>query len=123
MAVILVIEDEEKARASIAWALESAGHKVRQAANLDAALGAMDGANPPQLIITDVVMPEWSGLDVISKIRPRFPSLGIIAISGHPAFFDIAKAHGASAALAKPFEPEQLLSVVEEVLERPIGSE
>ena len=120
-ALILVIEDDEKMRQGIAWALEDAGHRVKQAADFHAAMVAMNPfcSENPRVIVTDVVMPEKSGLDVILKLRPVYPSVGILAISGHPAFLEIALRDGADKVLVKSFTAAELLSAVRELLDSP----
>ena len=77
------------------------------------------------LVITDMVMPEKEGLEVIKEIRSLFPSLKIIAISGggrvNPTdYLRMAKFLGATKALAKPISSEALLGAIIETL-LPIG--
>jgi YesN/AraC family two-component response regulator len=75
-------------------------------------------------VITDIVMPEKEGFEVMMKIRRKNPALKIIAISGggvHNAahYLHTAKLLGASKVLAKPFSNETLMAAVNELLELP----
>jgi DNA-binding response OmpR family regulator len=98
--------------------LGTAGHKVL------AAFNGKDGvqvcsAHPPDLVITDLLMPEKEGLESIQELRSKFPTLPIIAISGAPAGWkalEMAKKVGADETLQKPFQPEEVLASVERLL-------
>lgn len=124
MACILVVDDEELVRVTLRQMLEKAGHEVFEATNGDEALRAFDEhKDKADLVITDIIMPEKDGIETIAALRKQKPDLKIIAISGggrtgNMDFLDIAKKFGASDILAKPFEKEQVLNVVNKVLDQ-----
>ena len=72
----------------------------------------------PALVITDIVMPDMEGIELIRKLREDAPTIPILAISGgdHPLYLPAATGLGATAALAKPFAGDELLSLVRRLL-------
>jgi len=121
MAHILIIDDEISLRTVMTCTLSAAGHNVSQAGNGREGLAAL-GRAPTDLVITDLVMPEQDGVEMIMALRLRFPTLPVIAMSGdlrHSALYlEIATRLGVRRTLAKPFTGEALLSAVDETLER-----
>jgi len=122
MADILIIDDDDMFRDVLAAALEQSGHQVRQATNGIEGL-QMFRAQPAELVITDIVMPEKEGLDTIRDLRRDFPQARIIAMSGGLAhdpklYLHMAEKFGAAAVLAKPFHLGDLQRVVTETLKR-----
>jgi len=113
---ILLVDDDTAVRDSIAVVLSAAGHTVEQAEN------GIDGMrllrrHSPDLVITDILMPQKEGIEIIREIRSLVPATPIIAISGgggtgQADYLKMAQAFGANAALAKPFDPEALLALV-----------
>jgi DNA-binding response OmpR family regulator len=115
LATILIIEDEEPIRILLRNALEAAGHEVREAPNGRIAL-AMYRDRPADLVITDILMPEMGGLDMILELTREFLNVKVIAISGNQGeenFLHVAKLLGARQTLHKPFSMEKLLSTVQ----------
>jgi CheY-like chemotaxis protein len=123
MAHILLIDDDDLLRDTLAQMLQLDGHQVSEAADgqqgLDRhATGRFD------LVITDVLMPRVDGAKVIASLRQRDPGLPIIAISGGrrvltPAFsLQSASLAGASLELAKPFGRGELREAVKRALAR-----
>lgn len=125
MASVLIIDDDDVARAVLLRTLTMAGHE---------AVGARDGlegmsrfrdrpaGHPVDLVITDIFMPNQEGLATIMALRRGAPSLKIIAISGGGArasldVLPVAEALGAHRTLRKPFTPAEVMEVVREVLE------
>ncbi len=120
MAHILVIDDEDQVRATLGQMLAREGYEVVVAPNgkVGMQLFREQGAH---LIITDIVMPEKGGLETIMELRRDFPDVKIIAISGGgrvdpESYLTLAKGFGALRTLAKPFEREELLEAVRELL-------
>ena len=118
MAQILVIDDDPSVRVTIEQILQSAGHAV---------ISAVDGregvdifrANPVDVVITDLYMPNQEGLETIRELRSRFPTVAIIAMSGRPTaetMLSIAQKLGAVGVLQKPFVPQELLAAVTKAL-------
>jgi CheY-like chemotaxis protein len=120
MASILLVEDSELLAESIKLALRRAGYKVARAADGQQALKLYD-ADSVDLVITDLVMPEMEGLQLIQELRKLNPAVKIIAISGSimasaRTFLPVAKHLGAARTLGKPFTEQQLLEAVSAVL-------
>jgi DNA-binding NtrC family response regulator len=116
MAKILVIDDDVIVRETIVQILEDGGHQVVSAEDGKRGMTAFR-AERPDLIITDIIMPEQEGIQTITEIRGAQPNAKIIAISGggrigNTDFLKIARHLGAFDAIAKPFDPDDLLSRV-----------
>ncbi len=120
MAHILVIEDDEHMRGSLAQTLERLGHRVTTA--VDGKVGVASAAvAPPDLVITDLIMPEKEGLETIMELRQHQPSIRIIAMSGggrlsNEDYLHLAKRFGAQFTLAKPFTRDELKAVLAQAL-------
>lgn len=114
---ILVAEDDELVRTLIRRSLEQAGYDVHEAADGDQALAAVRDTRF-DLVITDIVMPEKDGLEMIIYLRKAAPQTSIIAISGiqPDLYLENAALLGATRTLSKPFTSRQLLQIVSEVL-------
>ena len=120
MTKVLVIDDDAIVCASIVHILEDDGYEVLSAQ--DGLRGmAMFRSEQPDLVITDIIMPEQEGIQTITEMRKARPDAKIIAISGSGSignidFLRIAQHLGASDAIAKPFDPEDLLKRVKRCL-------
>ena len=120
MARILVVDDNEQMRRTLRRTLERAEHSVTEAADGRAAL-KLYVAQSPDLVITDIVMPEREGIETIREMRRMAPNAKIVAISGSDigGTLDLlwtARELGADAALRKPFRAAELLEVVSALL-------
>jgi DNA-binding response OmpR family regulator len=109
---ILVIDDEAGTRCLIENALQFDGHQVLVAANGISGMRLIR-LEQPDIVITDILMPDQDGLGIIMRMRQEFPAVKILAISGGGTVggLDLLVAAGrlgADAILAKPFSPEQL---------------
>jgi two-component system response regulator (stage 0 sporulation protein F) len=114
MATILVIDDEEPIRALLRIALEGAGHEVLEASNGGLGL-ALYRARAADLIITDLVMPEMDGLEMMLELTRNFFNVKVIAISAGlegEVPLHVAKLLGARQTFQKPIDMETLLSAV-----------
>ncbi len=119
IASILVIDDDSQIRLLLREVLEAEGHVVRQASNGQQGLHIAHLC-APELVITDVLMPERDGLEVTRTLHRQSPGTRIIAFSGGVAdmdFLDVAKTLGAHRTLRKPLAMVDLLDVVGEELE------
>lgn len=119
---ILAIDDDEQLRVMIEDILVAEGYTVHLAENGREGMRVF-AAEPPDLVITDLVMPEGEGLETISAIRQVSTELPILAISGGipgiaTDFLPVAKGLGANDALAKPIRPDALLGKVKALLEK-----
>jgi two-component system, chemotaxis family, chemotaxis protein CheY len=127
MTKILVIDDDAIVRKTIVHLLEEAGYVVPFAE--DGLRGmALFRSEQPDLVITDIIMPEQEGLQTITEMRKTKPDAKIIAISGggrigNTDFLKIARVLGAMDVIPKPFDPDELLAIVEACLAgRAVGS-
>ena len=116
MARILVVDDVELERFVIRVYLESAGHQVAEAGNGVEAIAAQD-ADPFDLVITDIVMPEKEGVETIIELKRAYPALKIIAISSGGAgrnadYLKLAEEFGADKIIPKPIPKDVLLEQV-----------
>lgn len=120
MKTILVVDDEAFMLDFVRKILQSAGYRVVTATSADAGLAAFRGERP-DVIVTDLIMPEKDGLELIQELRRADPAARIIAISGggrsnYVNALDAAKAFGAREALRKPFLPNILLEAIARTL-------
>ncbi len=121
MATILIIDDELFMLDFVRKILESAQHKVLTATSADSGIEAYR-THRPDLVITDLIMPEKDGLEAIQELRKVNPTARIIAISGggrsgYTNALEAAKALGARETVRKPFPPKILLDAVTRVLD------
>ena len=111
---LLVAEDEEVVRQFTSRVLERAGYEVVAAASADEALGLLEAGGEFLAIVTDVVMPGLSGTDLAATVLDRFPSVGVVLLSGYTAeTLDLAGVLERGAQfVGKPFTPGQLTDAV-----------
>lgn len=120
---ILVIEDDAGVRRVLQHTLEGAGHAVRTVDNGRDALHAVS-ERVPDLVVTDIVMPDSDGLEVIRVLKSDHPGVPVIAISGggmicRTTYLELARLLGAHLTLQKPILPSDLVFAVAELLEDP----
>jgi DNA-binding response OmpR family regulator len=119
LASILVVEDDSALRRLVTTVLERRNFSVAEAADGGQALDVLS-TTAFDLVITDIVMPEIEGLELVRYIRARHPSAKIMAVSGGGShlvsYTQLAKELGADEVLAKPFTPAELVVVVERLL-------
>ena len=115
-AVILVVEDNKDVVRYLKLVLEMKGHQVRTAVDLASAFEASE--EPFDLLISDIELPDGSGLDIMRRLRGQVPG---IAISGFGAPDDVSMSLDAGFArhLTKPVEVRHLDAAIEAVLARP----
>jgi CheY-like chemotaxis protein len=111
---ILVIDDDHLVRYTLSKILSSNGYEVVTASDGKRGMAVLR-AEHPDVVITDIIMPEQEGIDTIIQIRRERPAIKIIAISGggrirNIDFLEMAQSLGANGVLAKPFEADELLS-------------
>ena len=116
MARILVIDDEYDIRIALRKMLEYAGYEVIEASNGREGIQVFT-QNAVDLIITDILMPEKDGVEILRELRADYPSVKIIAISGRGhEYLPIAREFGAFSTLFKPFQQSDVLKAVAEAL-------
>ena len=112
---ILVVDDEEAMRESLAAWLKRDGYPVEMAESGPKALEALAGDNGFDLVLADIKMPEMDGLELLARIRERDPDILVIMITAYGSIETAVSAmkHGAADYLLKPFDPEQLSLLIE----------
>jgi len=123
MAWILIVDDESSYRSVLRKILESRGHRVLEAMDGTEAL-EMFNESRPDVVITDMLMAGVSGEEVIKALRQTKEPVGIIAVSGDSAFYDVdsmemARRLGADAILRKLDPMQRILVEVDRVLSKP----
>lgn len=120
MATILAIDDDKDILNVIETALRERGHTVHC---LEDGRNAFEihQQHKIDLIVTDILMPEFDGIEVIRQFRRECPGLKILAISGGgftdpQQFLTMAKRLGADATLHKPFDWNKLAATVDDLL-------
>ena len=123
-ATILVADDDRAIRTVLTQALGRQGHMVRTTGNA-ATLWQWIKEGEGDLVITDVVMPDENGLDLIPRIKKLRPNLRILVMSAQNTLLTAVKAteRGAFEYLPKPFDLRELISVVDRALSEPSGQE
>ena len=119
MPIVLLIEDEPEMRRVLARAL-GRRYIVVEAEDGEEGLEALR-RHRPDLVVTDIIMPDKEGIETIREIQETAPGTKIIAISGGGSsgsqlFSDVARAFGADAVLMKPFALERLMAEVANLL-------
>jgi CheY-like chemotaxis protein len=118
MAVILLIDDDERLRRTLGRMLSTAGHEVVEAENGKVAL-ALAPACQPELVVTDVFMPEKDGIEMVKELREQFPGIKILGMTGggrEPRFYSLLESFLVAGILRKPFERAALLDAVDRLL-------
>src|SRR5208282_2610423 len=117
---ILIADDDRSIRTVLTQALGRAGYQVRTTSNA-ATLWRWVEEGEGDLVITDVVMPDENGLDLIPRIKRIRPDLRVIVMSAQSTLITAVKAaqRGAFEYLPKPFDLKELLSVVARALAAP----
>ncbi len=117
---ILVADDDRAIRTVLHQALGRQGHNVRSTGTA-ATLWQWVQEGEGQLVITDVVMPDENGLDLVPRIRKLRPDLRIIVMSAQSTLLTAVRAteRGAFEYLPKPFDLNELISVVNRALSAP----
>ena len=121
MAKILVIDDDRPTCTLLGFVLTDAGHEVVLFESAKLAMASLDEGSKFDLVVTDILMPEMDGIDVIRALRRRGTSPLILAVSGAVSTpeVDLLKAAlnlGAQGALKKPFTNDAFLAVVTDLL-------
>jgi len=116
VARILIVDDEEMDRVLLAEVLQDAGHEPLFASDGQNALRIWKNSSV-DLVVTDIVMPEVDGLELLESLKLDDPGLPVIAISGISAKnLNKAARIGAAAILTKPVNPEELVDEVNRAL-------
>jgi two-component system cell cycle sensor histidine kinase/response regulator CckA len=116
---VLVVDDEELVRSLVRRLLEAESCTVLEAEDGERALAIVERRNPPvNLVLTDLVMPRISGLEVVGAVRASRPELPVLVMSGFGSSDETRRAlegYGV-AVVPKPFSPVALVDAVRDAL-------
>lgn len=120
---ILLIDDDPDLRSMLRRTLVRGGYAVQEAENGREGLKVLANS-PVDLVVTDIIMPDMEGIELILQLRRTRPDLRVIAMSAGgrispDSYLDLAKRSGAVRTLTKPFNLVDFLNVVKETLAVP----
>ena len=114
---VLVVEDDPAVRAFVVEALHDEGYPVQVARDGAEAITALhEGAPPPDrlcLVLLDMMLPKADGVDVLRALADLGAYVPVVAMSADRARLSEARAAGAQATVAKPFDLDRLIETVE----------
>ncbi len=116
---ILVIDDDDSGRDALTMLLQSAGYEVTSAATGESALDLIDHEQY-QVIVSDLFLPDKSGLDILQNVRKISPDTEVIVVTGHASAQTAVRAmkEGAFDYITKPIDFDELKIVVSKALEK-----
>ena len=119
MANILIVDDEQSYRQLLSLVFEEQGNTIRTAMNGRQALDALQ-AEPADIIISDVKMPDMDGIEMLRAVRETLPDLGVILMTAFASVETAREAFklGADDFIQKPFDVEELKLIVRKTLEK-----
>jgi len=114
---ILIVDDEESIRRSLSGVLSDEGYTVFSAANGTEALELVE-TERPHLILLDIWMPQFDGIEVLKKLKEDFPEVAVVMISGHGNIETAVKATklGAYDFIEKPLSIEKVVIIIDHAL-------
>ena len=116
MTTILIADDDDNVRYALSKLLRKAGYHVLEAQNGKEASKLLRKAMP-DVLVTDIVMPEQDGIGLLNTARELSPAIPVLVMSGGGNivgldYLSLAQTMGANATLCKPFDNDEVLSVV-----------
>ena len=120
-AEIWLVDDDASIRFVLSEALQDAGYRARGFESSSAAMDALRTGAPPALMFTDIRMPGGSGIDFLETVKQAHPGLPMIVMSAFTDIRNTASAYrgGAFEYVAKPFDLDEVLALVEKALPKP----
>jgi two-component system chemotaxis response regulator CheY len=117
LANILIVDDESSMRFLLRMTFELAGHQVAEAPDGLAAIERVEAGRPPDVVVTDFMMPRMNGGELIARLRhnPATARIPIILVSASPGS---ERRTEADAFFRKPFDPDALTECAAKLLER-----
>jgi len=121
MARILIVDDDSLFAAMLRHMLLLEGHRPVVLESASKAVSAIDAGLRVDLIVTDILMPDMDGIELILALRARHPELPVVALSSGgtrpmPNLLSMARALGADRALYKPVSPAVIGSTIRQLL-------
>lgn len=118
MSKILLVDDEKSIRITFSKFLGNAGFEVLPAENVEKALEIIE-KNPPDVVITDIIMPHYTGMDLLQKIKEKALDIPVIIMTGEPSIdtATFSLRYKAYDYLQKPVNKSDLVHTVEKALE------
>jgi DNA-binding response OmpR family regulator len=125
MALVLIVDDDPQMLRLLTDVVELDNHDVLLAQDGEMAMKYF-GHQRPDLIITDILMPNKEGLELISEIREKYPKLKIIAYSGGgstdpQSYLEFASGMGADKVFSKPMPLAELRQQIRDLLAESVG--
>jgi two-component system response regulator RegX3 len=120
---LLVIDDEEPFRDFLQGVLEDRGYRVITADSVEQGLRAM-ACSAVDLVITDMMMPDMRGSELVALLRNKGSKIKILAMTGHPAgdaALAASEAFRVDGVMYKPFSAKEIVAVVQGLLLRKRG--
>jgi len=115
---VMTVDDSATIRQNVSFVLEDAGYEIVEAVDGKEAFDKIQ-ANPVDLVISDVHMPNMNGIELTKAIRAHAPTkftpVVLLTTESQPEKKMEGKAAGATGWIVKPFQPEQLLTVVKKL--------
>jgi DNA-binding NtrC family response regulator len=111
--VILVVDDEPGIRKLVRITLERAGYAVREAENAEEAMRRLAERPPPQILLTDIVMPGKNGLWLAAQVHRVLPDVRVMFMSGFTQDYRVELT--GAICLSKPFTTGQLLAAIDDI--------
>ena len=116
---VLLVEDDNQIRSLLAEVLRSKGHEVMQFADGLDAQGWLETESSEEvdLVVSDVLMPRLGGIELAAWLKVHRPTLPVILMTGYCQF---RVDEATTPRIEKPFTPERLLSMINQVMERQV---
>jgi two-component system response regulator AtoC len=113
---VLVVDDDPGVRFALTELLSDRGHRVVVAASGPEALTRLDGVD---VVVTDLVMPGMDGLELMTHIAARAPSVPVLLVTAHGSehMVRIASSRGACGCLSKPFDIDDIARAIDRAVE------
>ena len=111
---VLVIEDDDAVRRVVERLLIREGYRVIAAASGEEALAAVEHEAALDVVLSDVMMPNMTGPEVVARVRRRFPSVSVLYMSGYAE--DVLTLEAGAELIRKPFEPDRVAARLRELL-------
>jgi|SRR5688572_3438459 len=121
MVRILIADDNDVLIRSLAFILDEVGYSVVSASTGLEALAHLNSSTEFSLLITDLVMPDMEGIELITLLKKSHPDLPVVALSGSVDGLDIAKQLGVKHTIAKPCIRSAVLKTVESALSKNVN--